>query len=79
MPFRRGSDCERDEWLSTYYRRLSDPPRNAVHPKRKRYAPKPAPPAHGRNGALGDEVLEEDTEWDINRDNEDPMEDLGIT
>ena len=79
MPPRHSREEERDEWLSAEYRRRRDPLRTPVQPKRPRRAPEPAPPAHGRYGPLGDEVPEEDTEWDLEGPDGDPMEDFGIS
>ena len=79
MPFGRGSGGEGDEWLRTDYRGRHDPLRTPVLPTRPRCAPEPAPPAYGRYGALNNDFLEGDVEWDIDGDNEDPMEDFGIT
>ena len=77
MPSGQGSGGERDEWLSADYRRRRGPLRTPVNPMRPKRAPEQAIPAYGWYGALQDEVLEEDMEWDIDRADGDPMEDLG--
>ena len=76
MPPRRSGEEERDEWLSADYGRRRDPLRTPVQPKRPRHAPKPAPPAYGRYGALRDGVPEEDMEWDLQGPDGDPIEDF---
>ena len=76
---RRSGEEERDKWLSADYHRRCDPLRTLLEPKRPRHNPEPAPPAYGRYGWLQDEVPKEDTEWDLDLPDEDPMEDLGFS
>ena len=79
LPPRRSGEEERDKWLSAEYRRRPDPLRTPVQPMQLRHTPKPAPPAYGRYGPLQDEVPEEETEWDLEGPDGDPMEDFGIS
>ena len=79
MPPRRSEEEERDEWVDADYRRRRDPLQNPVQPKRLRHAPEPAPPAYGRYGSLQDEVPDEDTEWDVENPDGDPVEDFWIS
>ena len=72
-------DEEQDKWLIAEYRRRRDPLRTPFQPKRPRRAPRPAPPSQGRYGPLGDEVPKEDTEWDLEGPEGDPLEDFRIS
>ena len=79
MPPRRSREEELDNWLSADYRRRCDPLQTPVQPKRPKNAPEPAPPAYGRYGSLRDELPEEDTEWELEHPNGDPMKHFGIS
>ena len=78
-PPRRSGEEERDKGLSADYRRGRDPLCTPVEPKRPMHAPEPAPAAYGPYRSLQDEMLEEDTDWDLEGPDGDPMEDFGIS
>ena len=79
MTPRHSGEEERDEWLSARYHRRHDPLRTPVQPKRPRCTLEPVPPAYGRYGPLRHEVPDEDTEWNLEGPDGDPMEDFGIS
>ena len=79
MPFGRCSGGKPDGWLRADFCQRCDPVRTALHLKRPKRAPEPAPPAYGRYAGLENQVPEEGLELDIDEADGDPMQDFAIT